>query len=65
MVNLSKLKGLGLKSEKYLYEIGIHTKEELEKIGAVRAYIKLKKECSIKPSLNFLYAMVGTLENEY
>ena len=65
MGELSKLKGLGLKSEKCLNEIGINTKEDLEKAGAVRAFIKLKNECSIKPSLNFLYAMLGALEDEH
>jgi DNA transformation protein len=65
MGELSKLKGLGPKSEKCLCEIGINTREDLERTGAVRAFIKLKNECSIKPSLNFLYAMVGALENEH
>ena len=65
MGELSKLKGLGAKSEKCLNEIGIESKADLEKIGAVRAFIKLKNECSTKPSLNFLYAMVGALENEH
>lgn len=46
-------------------EIGIHTKKELEDIGGVEAFIKLKKECSVKPSLNLLYAMVGALENKH
>jgi len=64
MTKLSNLKGLGPKSEKCLNEIGIYTKEDLEEIGAVQAFIKLKKECSIKPSLNFLYAMVGALEDK-
>jgi DNA transformation protein len=38
----------------------------LKKIGAVRAFIKLQKQSSsIKPSLNFLYALVGALENDH
>ncbi len=65
MGELSTLKGIGSKSEKCLNEIGINTKQDLEKIGAVKAFIKLKNECSIKPSLNFLYAMVGALENKH
>ncbi|MGR8931618.1 MAG: TfoX/Sxy family DNA transformation protein [Gammaproteobacteria bacterium] len=65
MGELSQLKGLGPKSEKCLNEIGINTKKDLEKIGAIRAFIKLRNEYSIKPSLNFLYAMVGALENEH
>ena len=64
-LKLRELKGLGPKSEKCLHEIGIQSKEDLESIGAIRAFIKLKKECSTKPSLNFLYAMVGALENEH
>lgn len=65
MTKLSSLKGLGPFSEKCLHEIGIYSKEELEKTGAVQAYIKLQNECSIKPSLNFLYAMVGALEDKH
>lgn len=65
MGELSKLKGLGPKSEEYLNEIGIYSKAQLQKIGAVRAFIKLTKECGNKPSLNFLYAMVGALEGEH
>jgi len=65
MGELSKLKGLGPKSEKCLNEIGIHAKEQLHEIGAVRTFIKLNREYSIKPSLNFLYAMVGALQNKH
>jgi len=65
MGELSKLKGLGPKSEVWLNEVGIHTREDLANIGAVRAFIKLKRECSMRPSLNFLYAMVGALEDEH
>ena len=65
MGELSKLKGLSKKSEECLNEIGIRTKEDLEKTGAVKVFIKLQKECSRQPSLNFLYAMVGALENEH
>ncbi len=65
MTKLSSLKGLGPKSEICLNEIGIYTEKDLRDIGAVNAYIKLKNECSIKPSLNFLYAMVGALEDKH
>ena len=65
MGELSKLKGLGPRSEKCLNEIGIHTRVQLSALGPVQAYIKLTNECSIKPSLNFLYAMVGALEDRH
>lgn len=65
MNKLRDLKGLGSKSESLLFEVGITTEEELRSIGAVRAFIRLKNECSVKPSLNFLYALVGALEGEH
>ena len=65
MGELSKLKGLGPKSEQQLNEIGIYTRKELKNIGPVNAFITLQRECSIKPSLNFLYAMVGALEDRH
>ena len=64
-MKLRDLKGLGPKSEKCLQEVGIRTPEDLRSIGAVRAFMKLQKECSTKPSLNFLYAMVGALEDKH
>ena len=64
-MKLSQLKGLGPKSEASLQAIGIHDKAALESTGAVRAFIKLKKAGNSKPSLNFLYAMVGALENTH
>ncbi len=63
MGELSKLKGLGAKSEQALNEIGIFTRADLEKTGAIKAFLQLQKQATIKPSLNFLYAMVGALEN--
>lgn len=65
MGELCKLKGLGPKSERCLNEIGIYTEAQLRDIGPVNAFMKLKNECSIKPSMNFLYAMVGALENKH
>ncbi len=63
MGELRQLKGLGAKSEKALNDIGILTAADLKTIGPVRAFIKLKNESITKPSLNFLYAMVGALED--
>jgi len=65
MSKLRDLKGLGPKSEKLLFEVGITTEEELRELGAIRAFIRLKKECSTKPSLTFLYAIVGAIEDKH
>ena len=64
-MKLRELKGLGPKSEKCLQGIGINTPEELERVGAVNAFIRLKKESGSSPSLNFLYALVGALGNTH
>lgn len=64
MEKLRNLPGLGPKSEALLAEIGIETPSVLKDVGAIRAFIRLKKECSTKPSLNFLYAMAGAIEGE-
>jgi len=61
---LSDLPGLGPKSEAWLHEVGIDSPETLRQLGAVRAFIKLKKHSTTKPSLNFLYALVGAIEGE-
>ncbi|HHJ20192.1 MAG TPA: competence-specific regulator [Gammaproteobacteria bacterium] len=65
MGELSKLKGLGPKSERCLNDIGIKTRSELESIGPIRAFLRLRENSSTKPSLNFLYAMVGALEGKH
>jgi DNA transformation protein len=64
-MKLRDLKGLGPKSEKQLNEIGISSKDDLEQIGVINAFIKSGIHSSIKSSLNFLYAMVGALENKH
>jgi len=62
-LRLRDLKGLGPKSEAYLSSVGINNPEELEDCGAVAAFMKMRSEGKISPSLNFLYAMIGALEN--
>ncbi|MCZ6804033.1 MAG: TfoX/Sxy family protein [Proteobacteria bacterium] len=64
-MTLKDLKGLGPKSEKQLNGVGIFTRSDLKQIGPVNAFIKLSNASDIKPSLNFLYAMVGALEDKH
>lgn len=65
MGELSSLKGLGPKSEKSLNRIGLYSKADLINLGAVRAYLRLKQSSSDRPSLNFLYALVGAIEDRH
>ena len=64
-MKLEELKGLGPKSIKCLHEIGITTPQQLVEFGAMNTFMKLKKEGSVKPSLNFLYALVGAIEDRH
>ncbi|MDX1453063.1 MAG: TfoX/Sxy family protein [Oleiphilaceae bacterium] len=65
MGELSKLKGLGPKSEQQLNAIGIHTEAQLRELGAVGAFMRLREQGGFKPSLNFLYALVGALNDQH
>lgn len=65
MGELSKLKGIGPKSGRCQNEVGITTRERLRKVGPVRAFIILLEGSSSKPRLNFLYALVGALEEKH
>lgn len=64
MGELSRLPGIGPKSERQLNGIGIRTRDDLERVGPVKAFLRLQRE-GAGPSLNFLYAMVGALENRH
>ena len=64
-MSLKDLKGLGPKTEKQLNDIGIYTKADLTQIGSIKAFIKLSNDSDIKPSLNFLYAMAGAIEDKH
>lgn len=61
------LPGLGEKSEQSLASIGITDVEQLRACGAVMAFYRLQQQAAAegraKPSLNFLYALVGGLSN--
>ena len=61
-MNIIELKNLGPKSKVQLQRIGVHTQQDLEVIGAVRAYFKLKATFP-KLSLNMLYALEGALQH--
>lgn len=62
-MKIRDLRGLGPKSEEQLKAVGISTPEELRAVGAVTAFVALCETSANKPSLNFLYALVGALED--
>jgi DNA transformation protein and related proteins len=57
-----KLRNIGPKSAAWLRQVGLRTEEDLRAIGALDAFIKVKR-AGFKPSLNLLYALEGALQN--
>ncbi|MBU2886115.1 TfoX/Sxy family protein [Gilvimarinus agarilyticus] len=57
---LLKLKNLGMASVNILRAIGIASYEDLQEVGAVKAYLKIK-ERDISVSKVMLYALQGAL----
>ena len=61
--SIEDLQNLGSASAHWLHEIGIATRSDLERIGAVSAY-KIVKSKPQRVSLNLLYAMHGALTGQ-
>ena len=55
-----KLRNIGPKSAAWLRQVGLRSREDLEAVGAVDAYMRVKR-AGFKPSLNLLYALEGAL----
>ena len=55
-----KIRNVGPKSAAWLRQIGVRTTEDLERIGPVEAFLKVKR-AGFRPSLNLLYSMAGAL----
>ncbi len=55
-----KIRNVGPKSAAWLRQVGVRTQEDLARIGAVEAFMKVKR-AGFKPSLNLLYALEGAL----
>ncbi len=58
------LLNLGEKSERMLAAAGIETVAQLQKLGAVRAYLQVR-DSGQPVSLNLLYALEGALSNTH
>ena len=60
---MTAIKNMGPKSRVWLHEIGIDTLEELEAVGAVEAYRRLKIAHPAEATLNALWGMQAALLN--
>ena len=57
-----KLRNIGPKSAAWLRQVGLRTFDDLNSIGAVEAFMRVKR-AGFKPSLNLLYALEGALQD--
>ncbi len=63
-MNIADLPNFGLKSQQMLAQAGIQTIEQLRELGAVRAYLQVKRS-GVNSSLNILWAMEGALSGRH
>lgn len=63
MSELADLLNLGSKSAQMLAQVGIRTLAQLRELGAVRAYVKVKRAGNA--SLNLLWALEGALSGRH
>ncbi|TQV85278.1 TfoX/Sxy family DNA transformation protein [Aliikangiella coralliicola] len=62
---ISQLRNLGPVSARQLARIKVTNLFELNKKGAMNCFIELSQLEDYQPGLNFLYAMLGALENKH
>lgn len=61
-MNGDKLRNIGPKSAAWLRQVGLRSRQDLEAVGAVDAFMRVKR-AGFKPSLNLLYALEGALHD--
>ena len=60
MSTAPKLRNIGPKSMAWLRQTGVRTLEDLKAVGALAAYVRVKR-AGFRPSLNLLYALEGAI----
>lgn len=61
--DLLKLKNIGPKTRQWLHDAGIHTRDEVERLGSVEVYRRLKALYPDRVSLNALWGLEAALLN--
>lgn len=64
MTRIADLPNFGPKSQQMLEQAGIKTVEQLRELGAVRAYLQVKRSGG-NASLNLLWALEGALTGQH
>jgi DNA transformation protein len=61
MDDLQPLKNIGPKTRNWLHEVGIHTPADLDRLGAVEVYKRLKERFPEQVSLNALWGLQAAI----
>ena len=64
-MHVESLKNIGPKTAAWLHDIGIHTRADLEEMGAVMAYKILKHQRPEQVTILLLYALDGALSEKH
>ncbi|MDG2525616.1 TfoX/Sxy family protein [Stenotrophomonas sp. HITSZ_GD] len=59
-MSTERLRNIGPKSAAWLRQVGLRSVEDLQAVGAVGAFLKVRR-AGFKPSLNLLYSLEGAL----
>lgn len=62
MSQLSKLPNVGKVLENNLLQVGIQTPEQLRKIGAEEAFLRIRMQADPQACLHMLYGIQGAIE---
>jgi hypothetical protein len=57
----AKIRNIGPKSMAWLRQTGVRTLEDLQAVGALAAFVRIKR-AGFRPSLNLLYALEGAIQ---
>ena len=60
MSGTATMRNIGPKSAAWLRQVGVRTRQDLTAIGAVGAFVKVRR-AGFKPGLNLLYSLEGAL----
>jgi hypothetical protein len=60
MTAAPKIRNIGPKSMAWLRQTGVRTLEDLQAVGALAAFVRIKR-AGFRPSLNLLYALEGAI----
>jgi hypothetical protein len=58
---MSKLRNLGPKSSEWLSAVGVHSLEDVERLGVVETYLRVKAAFPDRVSLNMLWGLQGAV----